>query len=1120
MEKFIRFYRLLIYSILLLFFGLGVAVAQKNAPKPDFEADVLLVKLKPEYSDLFRDKTSIDLLKEFIAPVQLNSYTKTFPGAAPPGKPDHTDLTSIYTLTFSNSKKEELPNLAKQLHGYGYFEYVELDYIHQQQTYFYPNDPAVTGANQNYLGRMQAYEAWAIEQGNPNVVIGIVDTGVNYLHNDIKNNIAYNLADPINGVDDDGDGYIDNYQGWDLANNDNDPNVSSSAVHGANVAGIAAATVNNGLGGAGIAYHSKILPVKASLDGGNGALIKGYEGIIYAAEHGCSVMNLSWGGPGNYSSLEQDVINYAAINKDVLIVAAAGNTDEEVNYYPAAYDNVLSVIAMDTMYSAAADKYIDVRANFTNWFCCYKSTYARSVDIGAQGMNLYTTNTGNSYTLQDGSSAATPVVAGAAAIVRSHFPAISALQAAELLRVTADVVDTFPENALYKEKMGKGRINIYKALTDTKSPAIRFKNLTTTSQFNSETLFKGDTVSVKADFFNYLSPTSNLLIDISSSSSDIHVVSNSISLGVIDSLQSKSNAANPLTFVIKNTSTNDQRIEIRMGYTDITTGYTDYQYCYILVNPAYTTIYTDEVATTITSNGRTGFQDINSTIGIGFKKNSTNILYEAGLMIGQSNTKVSDCVRGFPIGNSNMDFKSLQTPSFEASPVKYKEVLSSFNDSATSNSTIQGIECIQRSYTFNTPALKNAVFLEYKIINHSTADIDSVYVGQFIDWDIQNYESNRTGYDIDTHLGYAYDITQNNLYAGISLLTENQSNYYAMDNSSVGGDNINPNAGFTKADKFKSLSSEIGRSIAGGTSGGNDISMTLAGRINHLKSGDTTVIAFALLASNTTLLDLKLLAAAAKNKFIEIHTGTPPLNDSYRLCTNTTADVAIIPSPGQQFNFYTTEPTTTSTPVYSGHTYALTNVSKADTVYITNADSLYQSAFSRYIIRADEAPVANFTYIAHDVLAPATFTNESIRYQSIFWNFGDGSTSTDVNPNHIYTTPGDYIVTLKASDDSACIDSIKHTVTISTPLGISSGYTTAGIYLYPNPVQSILYINAEALELTTADIIVFNAMGQVVLKKENVLLANSILQLDVAALSSGLYFIELKDTNTLLRFVK
>jgi serine protease len=1104
--------------ILLLITGGNNAFAQKKSAA-DYEANVLLVKVKPEYKDYFTDQTNIEQFKAAIAPTLLTDYFRTFPTIAPPTQVGHIDLTRIYTLTFSGKEKSDLPAFTRSLMGLGIFEYVELKYIQNLHAAFYPNDPGVTLNYQNFLGRMMAYEAWAIEQGDPNLIIGIIDTGVDYTHQDMTNNIAYNLADPINGIDDDHDGYIDNYQGWDLAGNDNDPNVYYPAFHGANVAGIAAATVNNSLDGAGIAFNSKVLPVKVSVDGSDGTIVQGYEGVIYAANHGCKVINLSWGATGNYSAADQDMINYAAINKDVLIVAAAGNTDEEADYYPAAYDNVLSVIAMDTAFSSTANQYIDIRASFTNWTCCYKATYAHSVDIGAQGMNLYTIRPGNYDAWLDGSSAASPVVAGAAALVRSHYPAISALQAAELLRVTADVVDTFPENAPYKEKMGKGRINIYKALTDTKSPSIRYKNLNTTSPF-STTLFSGDTVFISADFFNYLRPSSNLMIDLSSSSADVEILTNTFNAGMIDSLQSKSNAGSPFKLVIKNSAQNNESIEFRIGYTDAAIGYYDYQYFKISVNPDYTTLYNDNIQTTITSNGRVGYEDVYSTIGVGYLTNGTNTLYEDGLMIGQSSTTVSDCVRGNPAGNSDLDFNPLNNPSFVNSPYKYREVLSNFNDAGATNASPQNIECIQRSYTFNTAEYANTVFLEYKIINHSAADIDSVYVGHFVDWDIENYSSNRASYDVDTRLGYAYDITSNNLYAGICLLTEQDVNYYAMDNLIVGGNNINPNDGFTKAEKFKALSSNLTQHLAGGNSGGTDISMTLAGRINNLKQGDTTTIAFALLTSTTTLLDLKLFAANAKQKFIELHTGPVPLADSIKLCTNTTRDITITPSPGNKFNFYTEEPTAVSIPVFQGQAYTKTNVSTADTIYITNIDSLYESAYSLYII-TDKSPITAFSFTAETANTASTFTNESVNYQSALWNFGDNQTSTDINPTHTYTDPGNYIVTLKVSDNIYCTDSLKQTIVIaSDPLDISTPVNSLGIKIYPIPADKTLTIEFQQLSTDDIDIEIFNAVGQSMIKKEKLKISNNRIVLDVAALESGLYYIQIKNTNSTLRFVK
>lgn len=1116
---------LFIYPFLLTLFVLQLSVselfAQKKAINADYTENVLLAKLKPQSVAFFANNVSIDRIKTTITPVAFIDYSKTFPTAKTPTVEGHVDLSLVYTLTFSEISKADLPALAATLMTLDVFEYVELKYIHNQQSIFYPNDPLMPIRQQNYLARMGAFQAWAIEQGNPNVVIGIIDTGSDASHEDLTNNIAYNTNDPINGVDDDNDGYIDNYSGWDFGNNDNNPTIGASSNHGAKVSGIAAATVNNGLGGAGMGFNSKILPIKASTDVGGGSISKGYEGIIYAADHGCKVINLSWGGVGSYSSLDQDVINYAAINNDVLIVAAAGNTDEEADYYPAAYNNVLSVIAMDTIYSASAGKYIDTRASFTNWACCYKATYARSVDIGAQGMGLLATIPTNNYTLQDGSSAASPLVAGAAALVRSHYPAISALQAAELLRVTADIVDTFPENAAYKEKMGKGRINIYRALTDTKSPSIRFKNLAAQSK-NGSFLFSGDTVFITADFFNYLRPSAGLTIDVSSpTSNNIEILLGTISMGVIDSLQSKSNAASPLKIIIKNSATNNQTIELRIGYTDPLTNYTDYQYFNILVNPAYATLYNNHVKTTITSNGRVGYQDISSTVGVGFESDGTNVLYEGGLMIGQNATTVSDCVRGNPNGFSDLDFKPLNNPAFVENSIKYKETFSKFNDSSSTNALPQGIECLQRSYTFNTSDFDHTVFLEYKVINRSNADIDSIYVGQFVDWDIQDYAKNRTGFDYDSRMGYAYDVSSNNLYAGLSLLTNQEMHYYAMDNSAVGGTNINPNDGYTTAEKFKCISSPTGRYIAGGNSTGNDISMSLAGRINHLKKGDTVIVAFALLTSHTTLLDLKLHSTAAIQKFIEIHTGPTPLADSVKLCTNTTSDITITPSPGKSFNFYTSIPTSSSVPIHSGNSYTLSDVSAADTIYVTNTDSLYESTFERFVVLENKAPLAEFSYTAAFANTASLFTNESIRYESVLWNFGDNQTSTQDNPTHTYTNPGDYIVTLKASDDAACIDSIKHTVTIlSNPLGITTSNVASNIKLYPIPANDIIILEFQQYDNTSIDIVVYNSIGQQVIQKNQVPLMNNQVQLSVASLEAGLYFMQIKNTTGQLRFVK
>ncbi|HSY62870.1 MAG TPA: hypothetical protein VK796_13390, partial [Cytophaga sp.] len=209
--------------LFILLFSTHELFAQKKSVTADYTENILLAKLKPEFASLFNSNASISTIKNTIAPIALINYTKSFPTAQTPSIEGHVDLSLVYTLTFSGVQKADLPALATTLMSTTFFEYVELKYIHNQQAIFYPNDPNVPIYQQNYLGRMGAFQAWAIEQGNPNVVIGIIDTGSDPNHVDLTNNIAYNTLDPINGVDDDNDGYIDNYTGWDFGNNDNDP---------------------------------------------------------------------------------------------------------------------------------------------------------------------------------------------------------------------------------------------------------------------------------------------------------------------------------------------------------------------------------------------------------------------------------------------------------------------------------------------------------------------------------------------------------------------------------------------------------------------------------------------------------------------------------------------------------------------------------------------------------------------------------------------------------------------------------------------------------------------------------------------------------------------------------
>ena len=325
-----------------LVLGLSAALlparAQTLAPAPakTIVPGRLIVKLKPTSADQFRRPGPAALapaLRTTLSRLGAAAQAK-FPASVAPGpnRPGAVDLGLLYEVRVPASAS--LDDTRRQLLKTGLVEYVEPLYSYPplQQ----PNDPLAdsTRANGQYhLKNIRAYRAWDVTQGDTSIVIGIVDGGTRLTHEDLATQFQPNRQDPIDGLDNDGDGYVDNYYGWDFADHDNDPGRDPSSVHGILVAGCAAGATNNGKGIAGVGYRCRFLPLKIYPSTPTGSF-GGYEAIVYAADHGCQIINLSWGAPGGYSQYEQDVINYAAINHDVVVVAAAGNTAADLDFYP------------------------------------------------------------------------------------------------------------------------------------------------------------------------------------------------------------------------------------------------------------------------------------------------------------------------------------------------------------------------------------------------------------------------------------------------------------------------------------------------------------------------------------------------------------------------------------------------------------------------------------------------------------------------------------------------------------------------------------------------------------------------------------------------------------------
>ncbi len=346
----------------------------------------------------------------------------------------HPFLSSF--IYINTSKTSFLDNLKSS----GVLLYWE--YPRMQQFYFEPSDPSFS--LQWHLDRIIAPDAWDTAQGDSSFVVAIVDSGVDYMHDDLKDNLAYNYDDPINGLDDDNDGYIDNYYGWDFGSNDHDPMVDGTnfLAHGSSICGVAAASTNNAIGVASPAFNCRYLPVK--ITNSEGYLIDTNAGILYGAQMGAQVINCSFGSI-EFSQAEADVIQYVTDSMDVLVIASAGNEGLNTDVYPAALDNVIGVCALDEN---------DQKTAISN--------YSENIDIAAPGASIYGPYVQNQYGSNSGTSVAAAIVSGSAILLRSHFPTENAAQIkARLLNSTDDI---YPFNQDYQNLLGTGRLNLASAL--------------------------------------------------------------------------------------------------------------------------------------------------------------------------------------------------------------------------------------------------------------------------------------------------------------------------------------------------------------------------------------------------------------------------------------------------------------------------------------------------------------------------------------------------------------------------------------------------------------------------------------------------------------------------------
>lgn len=323
------------------------------------------------------------------------------------------------------------PRVASAQWNYKY----EPDVVPNDQFYSYQWQHPIT----------QAPEAWDLETGDASVVIAVIGTGVKLNLTDLASQIWVNADETAgNGLDDDGNGFIDDVQGWDFYSSDNDP--TDIDGHETGVAGVAAAAANNVQGVAGTCWGCRIMPLRIDYSTAEVAAA-----IDYAVANGAKIINMSFGSytVGTYgtdSIVETAVSN--AVAQGVLVIASVGNESTDLKRYPGALDTVLGVASTDAN---------DARSAFSNW--------GDWVDISAPGTNVYTT-TFVGYGSASGTSFSAPYVAGAAGLLFSRYPGLSIADARMILEYTADKLPNEPK------ALGSGRINTFRAVSSDQPPTL------------------------------------------------------------------------------------------------------------------------------------------------------------------------------------------------------------------------------------------------------------------------------------------------------------------------------------------------------------------------------------------------------------------------------------------------------------------------------------------------------------------------------------------------------------------------------------------------------------------------------------------------------------------------
>lgn len=801
-----------------------------------YEKGTINIMFRNDLDNFSSVKLGIENMDNFLSDFDVTAVKQRYPLKSDRSKRMIGDenLARIFELNYEgNIDPFELSDMIIERYG-NMIEWAEPDFVYEMD--YTPNDPNINA--QWHISKIRSFQAWDISKGDTNVIIGIVDSGSDLDHPDLVANIWKNLDEiPGNSIDDDANGFVDDWRGWDFigagSGPDNDPQVyGSNCDHGSHVSGCASQVTDNGVGGAGIGFNCKIMISKHGNDndfsgaGGSSLIYNSNDGMVYCYQNGAKVINCSFSS-GTFSSFQQTIVNNAWAN-GVLVCASAGNGAANIPRYPAACNFAISVAASNTS---------DIKAGFSNWHS--------TVDITGPGDGIYSTLWNDNYANLSGTSMSSPVTAGVVALIWSKNPSWTQQQVYDRLILSVDSIYSLPGNSGYAGGLGSGRVNAFKALTD--NPILSVEGSTSTDSLlgNNDGIYDvNEEIAFKLTVKNTWLAGSNVSLRLTSSDPNVEIVQDSIYLGNVAAYGTYTAGFNN-GFVVKakpgcpfDYSASFTVIANQNAHVDDVT-----QSFNVTFRQGFAVHNKNLMKLCLTKDGAIGKKPEAYGSGLLIGNGSTNHIYESGLMIGISNTQVSDMTRRetSPANVADTDFVALNTYTLTTPGVlSAQDGLGLFNDDGAGASKI-GVTVDARSYVFNSTSQdSNFVILRYKIKNDNASAINNMYVGLMSFYQPNgSFATNVCTADTANRIAYTYSNANPNLYLGTALLSDQNINYKTFSAAEMFN-------GYTPQEKWNALSNGMNNLTIG--PGPNAFTIS-AGPIS-IPAGESVILGFAVVKGN------------------------------------------------------------------------------------------------------------------------------------------------------------------------------------------------------------------------------------------------------------------------------